>query len=274
MIWKSYLAPTCFSWEKRGKEKNWLSLISWASLSPAGSYNIAAALSPWSKADTHPLSAGSTDCHSSCQSTAIYLEAWGLLKRGKSRGWREMMMKGWDEGEERSGSKRKQERKSDEAGQSLQPRYRLDLGFSISISVTERAARLGIEKENLRDVFHVGLLWSLSGFWQQKWSRRREGEEETEEGIRSCFDNLSPSLFSLLRPTHPTATTKYTPLPSEPLIWQEARALGLAPVQKPLKSIRQATLRRHKTTEVISSPGAALAVPPETCNTCPAMLWR
>ena len=46
------------------------------SLSPAGSYNTAAAaLSPWSKADTHPLSAGSTDCHSSCQSTSIYLEA-------------------------------------------------------------------------------------------------------------------------------------------------------------------------------------------------------
>lgn len=108
-IWKTYLAPTCFSWEKRGKEKNWLSLISWASLSPAGSYNITAALSPWSKADTHPLSAGSTDCHSSCQSTAIYLEAWGLLENGKSRGWREMMMKEWDEAEERRGSKRKRE---------------------------------------------------------------------------------------------------------------------------------------------------------------------
>lgn len=94
-IWKTYLAPTCFSWQKRGKEKNWTeSYFMGFSLSPVGSYNTAATLSPRSKADTHPLSAGSTDCHSSCQSTAIYLDAWGLLERGKSRGWREMMMKG------------------------------------------------------------------------------------------------------------------------------------------------------------------------------------
>lgn len=69
-IWKSYLAHTCFSWEKHREKKRWLSLISWASLTPAGSYNVAVALSPWSKADTHPLSARSTDCHSSCQSSA------------------------------------------------------------------------------------------------------------------------------------------------------------------------------------------------------------
>ena len=36
---------------------------------------------------------------------------------------------------------------------------RLYLGFSISISVTERAGRQGSEKKkNLRDAFHVGLL--------------------------------------------------------------------------------------------------------------------
>lgn len=67
--------------EVRKREELTLSLISWASLSPAGNYNIAAALSPCSKADTHPLSASSTDCHSSCQSTAIYLGARGLLER-------------------------------------------------------------------------------------------------------------------------------------------------------------------------------------------------
>lgn len=44
-IWKTYLGPTCFNWEKRGEEKKWLNLTSWATLSPAGSYNIAAALS-------------------------------------------------------------------------------------------------------------------------------------------------------------------------------------------------------------------------------------
>lgn len=61
--------------EARRREELTESYFMGLSLSPTGSYNIAAALSPWSKADTHPLSACSTDCHSSCQSTAIYLEA-------------------------------------------------------------------------------------------------------------------------------------------------------------------------------------------------------
>lgn len=80
------------------------------SLSPAGSYNTAAALSPWSKADTHPLSAGSTDCHSSCQSTAIYLEAWGLLERaedGERWWWRgETRRRRGEEGKERESQMR------------------------------------------------------------------------------------------------------------------------------------------------------------------------
>jgi len=56
-IWKTYLGPTCFSWEKRAKEKNCLTLISWISLSlfPVLSYNITPALSPQSKADTLPF---------------------------------------------------------------------------------------------------------------------------------------------------------------------------------------------------------------------------
>lgn len=45
-IWKSYLAHTCFSWEKRREKKRWLSLISWASLTLAGSYNICCCLKP------------------------------------------------------------------------------------------------------------------------------------------------------------------------------------------------------------------------------------
>lgn len=45
-IWKSYLAPTCFSWGKQREKKRWLSLISWASLTPAGSYNICCCLKP------------------------------------------------------------------------------------------------------------------------------------------------------------------------------------------------------------------------------------
>lgn len=86
--------------EARRREEQTESYFMGLSLSPAGSYNTAAALSPWSKADTHPLSDSSTDCHSSCQSTAIYLEAGGLLERGKSSGWRQTMMKGWDEEED------------------------------------------------------------------------------------------------------------------------------------------------------------------------------
>lgn len=40
-IWKTYLAPTCFSWQKRGKEKNWTeSYFMGLSLSPVGSYNL------------------------------------------------------------------------------------------------------------------------------------------------------------------------------------------------------------------------------------------
>lgn len=61
--------------EARKREELTESYFMGLSLTPAGCYNAAAALSPWSKADTHPLSAGSTDSHSSCQSTTIYLEA-------------------------------------------------------------------------------------------------------------------------------------------------------------------------------------------------------
>lgn len=70
-------------------ESYFMGPLSPSPLSSSELRQTAAALSPPSKADTHPLSAGSTDCHSSCQSTAIYLEARGLLKRGKSRGWEE-----------------------------------------------------------------------------------------------------------------------------------------------------------------------------------------
>lgn len=72
-----------------------------------------------------------------------------------------MMMKGGETREREAGgleAKRKTGEKSDEGRQARQPRYGLDLGFSISISVTERAARRGIKKQNLRDAFHVGPL--------------------------------------------------------------------------------------------------------------------
>lgn len=158
-------------------------------LSPAGSYNTAAALSPWSKADTHPLSAGSTDCHSSCQSTAIYLEAWGLRREQR-------MERDDDEGGRRGRGRR------GKAGHSLQCGYRLYLRFSISISVTERAGKRGTEKQNLRDAFHVGLLWSLLCRLAARVEKKETQRGSSWGGVRSCFDNLPPSLFSPPRP-HP-----------------------------------------------------------------------
>lgn len=85
--------------------------------------------------------------HSSTLSRFLWLSQQLPIKRylpGSLRAAEEMM-KGWDEEEERSGSKKKWVWKSDDARQPLQPGYRLDLGFSISISVIERAARRGIK---------------------------------------------------------------------------------------------------------------------------------
>lgn len=90
----SALPPTLFL-------SPFLSLSLSFSLSTAGSWNITAAFSPRSKADALPIPASSTDCHSSCQSNAIYLGAQRLLKRGRSKGWRDVM-KGW----ERAGEKK------------------------------------------------------------------------------------------------------------------------------------------------------------------------
>lgn len=200
--------------EARRREEQTESYFMGLSLSPAGSYNTAAALSPWSKADTHPLSDSSTDCHSSCQSTAIYLEAWGLLERearaadGGRRWWR-------GETRRRTGEEAEGKGKPNEAGHSLQPRYGLCSRFSISISVMERAKRQGTEKNRISGMPFMSACFDLfSDFWQHGWSRRRDREEATEEGIRSCFDNLSPSIFSLLQPlphyhhhqTHPSTS--------------------------------------------------------------------
>lgn len=86
-------------------------------------------------------SAGSTDCHSSCQSTPIYLKGSRLLRRsrqgvtraGGREGRREMMEKKGCEGEDwrqrDAGEGKKWDKDCLGTG--------LDLGFSISISVTE-----------------------------------------------------------------------------------------------------------------------------------------
>lgn len=159
-------------------------------------------------------------------------------------------MEGDDDGVEtrgRRGTKKEWEGKTDEAVAA----YASWVPAGFGIQYFHICNRASIEKYNLRHAFHVGLLWSLSGFWQQKWSRRTEGKEAAEEGIRSCFDNFSPSLFS-----NPTVTTKFTPPPSQPVICQDAFALWLLPLHKPLQSICQVTLHVQKKTGVISSQGS------------------
>lgn len=186
----SALPPTLFL-------SPFLSLSLSFSLSTAGSWNITAAFSPRSKADALPIPASSTDCHSSCQSNAIYLGAQRLLKRGRSKGWRDVM-KGW----ERAGEKKQK-------GEAEKVRWgcffffflfaaEVQAVFGISISVTKRAGRQGREKQNPGYASHAGPLWSSPGFWQEGCIRRGEGVEAAERRMRRCFDSLStPSwLFS------------------------------------------------------------------------------
>lgn len=145
----------------------------------------------------------STDCHSSCQSSAIYLEAWGLLRRGKSREWREWReMKGWDRvggGGEESGRKERRQK----------------VGWGLAVSAAKVKAGFGIQH------FHI-----CNGGSSETGHRKTESQgclscrpplissqlfaakpekmrKEAEEGKRGCFDNRSPFLFSCLQPPLP-----------------------------------------------------------------------
>lgn len=119
-IWKTYLAPTCFSWEKQGEGKKRRSLISWVSLS---------LLHPGC---LKPPGARLTLIHSQPVPLTVTaaanqpLSTWkpeGLPERGKGTGWRGSMRKEGDEARRR-GEKQKEDRErvSDEAGHALQPK--------------------------------------------------------------------------------------------------------------------------------------------------------
>lgn len=211
-----WLLPASVERSKEKRRGDWVLFHGLLSLQQEAT-TFAAALSPWSKADTHPLSARSTDCHSSCQSSAIVPRSpRAAEERRKLR-----MEEDDDEGLRRGGGEKAKSlgKKTDEAeADYMHHRCQLDLGFNISISIRETEARQGIEKHNLRHAFHVGLLWSPSAFRQQKWRRRGEGEKAAKEGIRSSFDSFFPFFFFVYSST--PLHHGIHQVPSEPVIWQ------------------------------------------------------
>lgn len=187
---------------------------------------FAAALSPWSKADTHPLSACSTDCHSSCQSSAIVPTSPKAAEKRRELGMEEDDDEGLRQG---GGEKAKRsERRQMRLRQTICIIGASWIWDSTFPYLYGREKRDRASRNNLRHAFHVGLLWSPSAFRQEKKRIRGEGKKAAKKGIRSSFDSFSPSFFVYSStPMH----HRIHQVPTEPLIRQYTGFVRLKPLQ-------------------------------------------
>lgn len=139
-------------------------------------------------------------------------------------------------------------------------RCKLDLGFNISISVRERAARQGIEKHNLSLSCRPPLIsLCLLAAKMKKKRRRREGSCGGDKELIWQLLSIFSRLFF-----NPAAAAKCTRFPSEPVIWQYAGEVGLNPDKADVKYPPSVTIQK-----VLVAVVAVVGLPG---NTCPATL--
>lgn len=189
-------------------------------------------------------SAGSTDCHSSCQSTPIYLKGSRLLRRSRQGETRAGGRQGrWERGRWwrkkgvwRRGLEAKGCRRGEKVGQGL-PRY--GAGFGIQhFHICDGASWNRISGMPFMSAFFD----LFSGFWRHKWRSRSKGGERKRGPRRGLlyFDNLS-LLSLLLSPAMPVPIKMRAPD-----LTIKCRRQALAPLQK--SRAKSPSSKRWKTT--------------------------
>lgn len=178
--------------KEKKKKKRWLSLISRASLAPAGSYNACCRLKPPGARLTliHSQLVPPTVTAAANQALS-YLEARGLHTRGPNSGW-----KGDDDEGLRQGGRR--ESRQDGWGLGRPYASYVPAGFGIQHfhickgrQKRDRASRNTISGVPFMSASFDLLLPSGSKSGEEEGKARRR----LRRGIRSSFDSFSPSFF-------------------------------------------------------------------------------